>query len=45
VKGLGGVVAETFSAIKVVVAFSGELIETNKMEGWIKKTEVVAKKS
>lgn len=31
VKGLGGVVAETFTAIRVVVAFTGELIEIRKM--------------
>ncbi len=44
VKGLGGVVAETFSAIKVVVAFGGEELEMKKMDGWISKTEKIGKK-
>ena len=44
VKGLGGVVAETFSAIKVVAAFTGELIEIRKMHYWISLTEKVGKK-
>lgn len=44
VKGLGGVVAETFSAIKVVVAFGGEELERKKMETWIGRTEKVGKR-
>lgn len=44
VKGLGGVAAETFSAIKVIVAFGGESIEQNKMNTWIKETERVGKR-
>jgi ABC-type multidrug transport system fused ATPase/permease subunit len=44
VKGLGGVVAETFSAIKVVVAFGGEELERKKMQGWIEKTEKIGKR-
>jgi ATP-binding cassette, subfamily B (MDR/TAP), member 1 len=44
VKGLGGVAAETFSAIKVIVAFGGEEIEINKMGKWIQFTEKVSKR-
>jgi ABC-type multidrug transport system fused ATPase/permease subunit len=44
VKGLGGVAAETFSAIKVIVAFGGEEIEREKMSKWIKLTEKVGKR-
>ena len=45
VKGLGGVVAETFTAIRVVVSFAGEMIEIRKMHYWISQTEKIGKKA
>lgn len=45
IKGLGGLVAETFTAMRVVVAFTGELIEIRKMSYWIGETEKVGKRA
>jgi len=44
VKRLGGVASETFSSIKVVIAFGGEEIERRKMEKCIQETERIGKR-